>query len=169
MDDPNTIHCLRNIQRGSVVRRIATIVIFACLVYFQSQWSSQTCAWMIVSFLIILDCIDYPVGCDTKTWNYQYRDKINDLLSYLLVGLCFPLYRADFLFYMFVCIRSIGVFYFITTRNAQYLVLFPDFIKEYLLLRFALQITNPWIMAIFFFCKMGFEYYFHTLVNHKIY
>ena len=75
-----------------------------------------------------------------KTFRYQSLDKINDLLSYILTCIIF---RLDKYFIFFIMIRTIGVSLFLKYRKVRYLILFPDFMKEYLLYRyFFLCVTN---------------------------
>ena len=68
--------------------------------------------------------------------DYQMNDKVCDIISYILVYLMFGL---DNHVLFFIIYRTIGVYLFLKTKDRKWLIIFFDFIKEYLLY---LYITN---------------------------
>ena len=63
-------------------------------------------------------------------FHYQKYDKIVDIFSYILLLF---IYYDDKLLLYFIIYRLIGVILFSLTKKSIYLIIFFDFIKEYLL------------------------------------
>ena len=101
----------------------------------------------------------------TKTFYYQYLDKICDSVSYLLL---FFFFKLDNLLLYFVLYRIVGVLLFYLTKNSIWLILFFDFVKEFLLYIFIFG-ENYIYLPFFVNCKIAFEYYFHNVTNKSHY
>ena len=126
-------------------------------------------------FPIILTLLDFadnhwPLGVNVipkchHTFYYQITDKINDSLSYLASWAVFGL---DKLYLYMALYRCIGVVLFGCTKDATWLILFPDLNKEYLvyLYFFGWDYTYLWLMVL---GKVAYEYYHHTLNNQRHY
>ena len=161
--------CNKYIHNGIIFRYIITIVSF-CVLFVYYRESSYL--YLILPFLLTaLDETDNIFtgfhksngimnGC-TKTFDYQYLDKICDSVSYLLLFLFF---KFDNPLLYFVLYRMVGVVLFYFTKNSKWLILFFDFAKEFLLYLFIFG-KNYVYLPFFMACKIGFEYYFHTVVN----
>ena len=73
-------------------------------------------------------------------------------------------------------IRTIGVSLFLKYRKVRYLILFPDFMKEYLLYRYffcsndtGVSSCNNKLLLFFYICKICIEYYWHIKKNKGIF
>lgn len=127
---------------------------------------------IIIVGLVLLDSVDNRVDkkCDTKTFEYQSKDKIVDIVSYIF--LLPVLKNVSAFLYFLILYRIIGVFLFIYTKKSYWLIVFFDFIKEYL---FFLALVNKDQMLPEFpllpvvLLKVGFEYYHHQINNKKYY
>ena len=95
--------------------------------------------------------------------HYQMNDKVCDLTSYILAYLMFDL---DKYVLFFIIYRAIGVCLFLKTKDNRWLIIFFDFIKEYLLY---LYITNSKknnkLLITLIVSKIIFEYVFHGIGN----
>jgi hypothetical protein len=91
------------------------------------------------------------------------NDKVCDLTSYILAYLMFDL---DKYVLFFIIYRAIGVCLFLKTKDNRWLIIFFDFIKEYLLY---LYITNSKknnkLLITLIVSKIIFEYVFHGIGN----
>ena len=133
--------CDKYIYNGIVFRYIITIFSFYILLFY---YHNSKYLYLILPILLtVLDETDNIFtgfhksngimnGC-TKTFNYQYLDKICDSVSYLLLFLFF---KFDNLLLYFILYRIIGVIFFYFTKNSKWLILFFDFAKEFLLYTF---------------------------------
>jgi hypothetical protein len=169
--------CNELVSNGILVRYIATIASFFVLYdILKTNLFIEKYFYLLLPFLLtFLDELDniftifYKYkgkynGC-TKTFYYQYTDKICDSISYLLVYFFF---KIDFVFLYFVLYRIIGVLLFCITKNSKWLILFFDFAKEYILYLFVFG-NELFYMPIFVILKICFEIYFHTIVNKNNY
>jgi hypothetical protein len=102
-------------------------------------------------------------GC-TKTFDYQIKDKIIDVLSYFF---SFSLF-GDSNVLLLSIYRAIGVILFYFTRASYWLILFFDFVKEYMLYIYLFK-DNCTYLPIAIIGKILFEYYFHTKHNKREY
>jgi hypothetical protein len=124
---------------------------------------------LMAVILTILDETDnvwtkwYRDNACTKTFYYQIQDKIMDAFSYLLFYAFFPSLHKT-LFLPFLIYRIIGVVLMALTKNAVYLIIMPDFLKEYLLYLYVFKDDNTYLPTCFGL-KMAFEVYYHTKVN----
>lgn len=167
--------CFEYVNYGIILRIIATLFIF----YMVSIYYSKNPYLLIIIALLftLLDAIDVVFWkkftfnnshienkCNL-TFYYQISDKIMDLLSYLLVYYAFSL---DNLFLTFVIIRTIGLMFFGITKNAIWLIVFPDLMKEYLVYLFIFGKNKIYLPALIF-AKIGYEYCCHTYFNKRKY
>jgi hypothetical protein len=120
---------------------------------------------IILTVLDLLDCF-WSLGFYINrkchhTFYYQITDKINDSLSYLVSWKVFGL---DNLYLYFALFRCIGVVLFGLTKNATWLIIFPDLNKEYLLYQFfcGTNLIYLWLVVI---GKVLYEYVHHTFTN----
>lgn len=162
---------------------ITVIVYFVIYKYWFSKESKESTksikspksnCWLLV-FAIILAVVDssdcnwglgfYHCPECSKTFYYQIMDKINDSLSYLAA---WQLFGLDNLYFFFALFRCVGVILFGISRDATYLILFPDLNKEYLvyLFLFGYNYRYIWLLVL---GKMAYEYYHHTNTNKRVY
>lgn len=91
------------------------------------------------------------------TLYYNILDKCFDTLSYILAYFVF---RLNNIFLYFLLYRMIGIGIYIYTLNSRWLILFFDFMKEYLVY-FFLAKNNLSYMWFFVLLKIIFEKYLH--------
>ena len=96
---------------------------------------------------------------------YTIKDKIADLVSYILVFLIF--FRTDYLLLAFILYRAVGIILYLLTSNTNWFILFFDFIKEYLLYNYLFK-TNKYIF-VFIILKIIFEYFNYLIFNIRAY
>ena len=161
------MECKENIFNGMILRYVITIFSFYILFLFRNNESINKNIYLILPILlVILDGVDsiftfYKKNNCNQTFYYQYLDKICDSISYLLLFLFFKL--ENILLYL-VLYRIIGVILFYITKNSIYLMLFFDFVKEYLFYSFVFK-NNYIYLPLFVICKIAYEIYFHSVIN----
>ena len=164
--------CKKYINYGMILRLITTIIAFIILYNFIDNKYIKKYLFLILAILLtLLDLEDgtciimhkykgYYGGC-TKTYYYQIIDKIVDVISYLLL---FVFFKLDMFLLFFVLYRIIGVIIFTLTRQKMSIVVFFDFVKEYLLYLFVFGKNYAYLP--FFICLIIlYEYYFHMIHN----
>jgi hypothetical protein len=97
----------------------------------------------------------------TKTFNYQIKDKIVDVISYLML---INFYEFDEYLKYFVMYRLIGVIMYTITRNSDWLIIFFDFVKEYMIYRYIFGGKN-YYLPILMIGKILFEIFYHKNIN----
>lgn len=120
--------------------------------------------------LTLLDLTDNAFKFDgaltdcARGFDYQIKDKLVDLGSYLF---SYGVLDLDPVILYLTVWRAVGVGLFYLTRVSAWLVLFFDFVKEYMLYRyvFGQDFSHiPLVLAV----KVFFEYYLHTVhLNRK--
>ena len=170
----------KNIYYGFMSRIIATFIFFIFLKKMENIPFIQKYLYLLIFIgLLALDSIDtfYLLNINNvhnfdiilhklyKIKYYQINDKIIDTFTYLLLISLFP---SDNILKFFVLYRLIGVLLYLKTNNNYSLVIFFDFIKEYLLYLFIFG-NNYTYIPILMVCKIGFEYYFHKVHNRSAY
>ena len=173
--------CEPLIKKGVVLRNMLTLLSLFVIYSYLHKKSIRKYLYLILPILLNLadnsdnfflySFKDFPRKkreC-AKTFYYQHYDKISDALGYVWVYLflLFFLKHDSFLLF-FVLYRIVGVILFSTTKNSKSLVVFFDFVKEYLLYLFLFGKNFKYLP----FCitlKMCFEYYFHSVVNKSHY
>lgn len=159
--------CIYRLRLGIYARVFLTILlIFAIEKYFMK---SKYLLLIIVAKILLTDAIDsiftlfYKgtlndcINPCTELHYYQSADKIMDLVNYILI---YFMLDYDNLFGIFILWRLIGVILFNITKKRIWLVVFFDFMKEYLLYRYFIGKNNSYL-PLFILGKIGFEYYFH--------
>lgn len=89
-------------------------------------------------FFTYLNTIKYDISATdgpyaTRSFAYKARDRLADVLSYMLA---FTLFPRDIGYMYCVFFRLIGVLLFGMTRDDRWLILFPDVAGEYLTYHF---------------------------------
>ena len=90
---------------------------------------------------------------------YNILDKCVDTLSYIIAYFVFNLNN---IFLYFLLYRMVGIGLYIYTQNTRWLILFFDFVKEYLIYFFFLNknLSYIWIFIIIkIICEMVYHYY----------
>jgi hypothetical protein len=165
--------CLTVITESIKVRMIVTIpVLFLVCKKFGGY---KHILILLPLLLILLDGVDrcktyrveykgFKNGCK-KTFTYQIRDKVADLLTYLYVFSLFPLDQNLLYLTLF---RALGVFLFYKTKSSYWLVIFFDFVKEYMVYKYFFE-NNYRYIPVAVSGKIIFEYIFHSMVNKSSY
>lgn len=173
-------NCLTHVSNGTALRTVLTFISF----YLIKTYANKKHINVILPFaLTILDTVDnvfikYDVISKGKSITagtnctkrskvskiYQINDKIIDTLSYILCYIYFYKELKDTWLEFFIVYRTIGVILFTVSHNKIFLILFFDFIKEYMLYKYLFQ-TDYTYLAFFVILKIIFEYVFHMIYN----
>jgi len=172
MDVLDNKKCTYQIKNGAILRIIVTMIVFYIISKNKGNLFFAKYVYLILPILLIVldkcdDTITIPLN-DTKcakTFGYQSLDKIVDCFSYLLL---LSVLDYDPLLIFFIFYRIIGVLLFLLTRKSYPLIIFFDFVKEYLLYRYIFG-TNYSYICLFILFKIIFEFYFHTFYNKSSY
>ena len=160
------MECHNDIDRGIRLRYITTTISLLCL-YFTKNYFGRFTYPLLALLLLYLDVVDgtYATTQCHINFYYQSRDKICDLASYILAVFLFPIDRRLVLFTLY---RAIGVVLFSLKKDASWLIVYLDFIKEYYFIHLA---GNPskLLVSICVGIKILFEYYWHTFLNQRKY
>lgn len=97
----------------------------------------------------------------TKTYDYQTKDKIVDVISYLML---LYFYETDEYLKYFIIYRLIGVKLYVLTRNSDWLIVFVDVVKEYMIYKYIFEENNNYLPFLIL-GKVLFEIYFHKIKN----
>ena len=165
-------------RKGFVLRIVVTLVSLYVIYLYLHKKSIRKYLYLILPMILTLtDHFDsfFLYSFDkfiptkkricTKTFYYQHYDKICDSLAYVWTFLfLFFFLKYDPFLLFFVLYRIVGVFVFNYTKNSQWLVLFFDFVKEYLLYLFVFG-KNFKYLPFFITLKMMYEYFFHSIIN----
>ena len=162
--------CKSLITNGFLFRYILTFVTFVTFTFLYNKISKNYYLILLPVLFVILDESDniflylYNQQECTKTFYYQISDKICDTLSYLV---CLKLINNPELYFIIIY-RIIGVLLFYITKNSYWLIVFFDFVKEYLLYLYFFNRLNRYLYF-FIFLKICFEYYWHVIKNNNNY
>ena len=180
-DTVNISECKKIIDSGIKGRYVLTILILIYLVLSKNIFMKTYIYLIIPLVLSILDIIDnclYARGYIKQTninyncskhFYYQTNDKICDVVSYILTFILLCLYfKPDFILLFFIVYRIIGVILFYITKDSSWLILFFDFIKEYIFYLFIFNRNYSYIL-VFIILKICFEFYLHKKVNNANY
>ena len=184
MSDTKCMSCYTYNNIGIAFRIVFTVITFWLIYKYlygkegkkslyitKGNWRFLAFA-IILTILDLLDLVDFDWGLTFyhkpdcwKKFYYQITDRINDSLSYLASWYLFGL---DNLYLYFALFRCIGVVLFGLSRNAIYLILFPDLNKEYLvyLFLFGYDYSYIWLLVL---GKVAYEYYHHIIKNKREY
>jgi len=170
--------CEPLIKKGVILRNTVTLLSLFVLFYNLDKKGIRKYLFLILPILLNLgdnsdnfflysfeNFIPKKKRICAKTFYYQNFDKISDSVAYAAVYLFLLFFlKHDALLLFFVLYRIAGVFLFSTTKDSAWLVVFFDFVKEYLLYLFLFG--KQWKYLPFFITlKIVFEYYFHSMVN----
>ena len=165
--------CISKIKNGMIIRYITTIIAFYFLSFnIKNITNGYNYIYVILPLLLtLLDNVDniftffYKKNICTKLYYYQYNDKICDFISYLLIILFFNVDKSVIIFILY---RLIGIILFYITMDSKWLIVFFDFVKEYLIYSFFFT-NNLFILPFFIMLKVAFEYYYHVIYNKNNY
>ena len=165
--------CINNINSFMLIRIIlTTITIFLIFINVDIPIIENSIYLILPIVLTVLDSTDnihsYLLPKDSscsKSFDYQLKDKLVDLLTYVFAY--FILGLDPNILYLIIY-RTIGVVLFYLTKKSYWLVLFFDFIKEYMLYVYIFK-HNYKYLPIMASIKIAFEYYFHSYHNMKTY
>jgi hypothetical protein len=175
--------CEPLITKGFIARYALTIFSLSIYAMYVANTDDTKYIYLILPILLlVLDSTDniffwswdgtYSIHNNnkcSKSFYYQLSDKICDAVSYVLVYLVLrSIFKVDNLLGVLIIYRIIGVFLFRLTKDSAWLILFFDFVKEYLLYLFIFGKNYAYIL-IFMVCKIGFEYYWHKVINNTDY
>jgi hypothetical protein len=167
-------NCKELIIKGHLLRVILTIL---ALPFIKNQKSII----IIPIVLIILDSLDnvfikYELiktnnlhngtNCNRINKYYKIYDKIIDILSYILYYVVFYDILNDELLEFFIFYRLIGIIIYTITKNENYIIIYFDFFKEYIVCKY-LGIQNIYLLVLFMVCKVIYEYILHKIINQK--
>jgi hypothetical protein len=119
---------------------------------------------ILLTGLDLADNVLIPNKSCTKTYDYQTKDKIVDVISYLML---LYFYETDEYLKLFVIYRLIGIILYVLTRNSDWLIVFVDVVKEYMIYKYIFGKNNNYL-PILVFGKVLFEIYFHKIKNSEI-
>jgi len=161
--------CEKLVTQGIILRYTTTIISFIVLSKnLNNPFINKYLLLILPILLTLFDLLDtlfiifYKIESKFCTkFYYQLRDKINDLISYLLLFLFFKL---DNYLLFFILYRMIGVILFSVYKNSKFLIFFFDFAKEYLLYLYIFS-NNYKYLPLFIICKICYEYIFHNVVK----
>jgi hypothetical protein len=165
--------CNKLIDDGMIIRMMATVISLYIL-SLNTTYNKYTLIILPV-LLTILDSFDgIPAVINKQNqciqqYYYQIIDKMVDSTSYVLVYFYLQYFfrldtNSNTILLIFILYRIIGVGLFYKTKDSIWLIVFFDFVKEFLLY---LAVFGNNYSYIFFFivCKIIFEYYLHTIIN----
>ena len=124
--------------------------------YYRSGSSESTCSYEISRTSKIKSFYEGKVN--KNSLYYNILDKCIDTLSYILAYFVFNLNN---IFLYFLLYRMIGIGLYIYTQNTRWLILFFDFMKEYLIYIFLAKNDLSYIWF-FILLKIYFEIYLHS-------
>ena len=164
--------CDKLVENGMIIRYVATICFFGVLsvIVYKSKFVDKHILVLLPIALTLLDMVDnifkynsanIHLKC-THTFFYQMRDKICDVISYMLTY-CFlymHCFQVDNILGFLILYRFIGVVLFSVTENRFWLVLFFDFVKEYLIYLYIFK-KDVKYLPFLMFCKSCFELFWH--------
>ena len=163
----------KNIHYGFISRIIATLIFFIFLKKMEHIPFIQKYLYLLIFIgFIVLDTIDtfYLLNIHNiynfntilhklyKIKYYQINDKIIDIFTYLLLIGLFP---SDNILKFLVLFRLIGILVYLKTKNNYSLVIFFDFVKEYLLYLFIFN-HNYNYLPLFLILKIILEFYLYS-------
>ena len=154
--------CIKNINKGIYLRIILTLL----FIFILKNYNIKNKLLVISIVYIILDYIDniffkFNNKKCSQMFHYQKYDKIVDIFSYILLLF---IYYDDKLLLYFIIYRLIGVILFSLTKKSIYLIIFFDFIKEYLLYKHFYKNYNDKIYY-FIIIKIIIEIIMHKFIN----
>lgn len=167
--------CIEPINQSMIIRIILSVLSLYFLFYNPTQFFENNKYIILPILLTILDETDnigtyflkyrgQNNGC-TKTWDYQIKDKYIDVGTYFLTSYLFNL--DPNIFYLSTY-RFIGIILFGIFKTSQWLVVFFDFVKEYMAYIYFFK-NNLSYLPLTVLIKICFEVYFHSEINKETY
>jgi hypothetical protein len=151
--------CRNIISYNFLIRTGLTILSFSALYKYPIK---ENLLLILPILLTALDFSDNILSHPTKkcahTFFYQGKDKLIDLLSYIAA---WKIFLPDPTLLYFILWRSLGVILFSFTRQSIWLVVFFDFVKEYMLYSYFFKSFTYLPIAILL--KIVYEYIMHTI------
>jgi hypothetical protein len=168
----NKCHKLINVPM--IIRYIVTTVIFIIIKKINGNIKLNINLILPIA-LHFLDFVDgmyfsnQPEKIKAYCYNinhYQMNDKLCDLASY---ALAYSMFGLDKYVLFFIIYRTIGVSLFLITKDRRWLIIFFDFIKEYLLYLYITKSKkNNKLLITLIVLKIIFEYGLHVIGKKKI-
>jgi hypothetical protein len=163
--------CINAINNSITIRIIITIISLYFLSLSDIKFIIENIYIILPLLLFILDITDginiYSLvyedkknGC-TKTFDYQIKDKIVDVTSYFYT---YYLFNEDNNILYLSIYRLFGVLLFSITKSSKWLIIFFDFVKEYMIYIFLFKYNFRYLVIVII-AKIICEYYYHTIVN----
>jgi hypothetical protein len=157
--------CRPRIQTSMTFRLIVSAVSLFILSYSVPEFFLRKYLLLILPItLTLLDFTDnlltFRNGC-AQTFDYQHKDKILDILTYFYTYALFPLDQNILWLTLF---RTVGVALFLLTGASFWIVLFVDFVKEYMLYKYIFP-TNLQYLPVAILAKYAFEWILHYRIN----
>lgn len=167
---------------GFILRIVLTIVSFEWL----KQMSNKGDILLILPILLtVLDILDgvfvtyrlwqedetkifSTTNCARLSNHYQTIDKLVDIVSYIYAYVYFHDIIKDTLLQSFILYRFIGVILFMVSAQKRFLIVFFDFVKEYMIYKY-LSMDNNYVLLACVILKIVFEYCLHIFVNSPTY
>ena len=152
------------IRAGMPVRYGTTIVAFILLSIFAENIRSYE--YLVLPLLLTwLDGVDgiflKSNDCHDRVITYKYLDKICDVFSYAVAFVFLYLFfKPDRWLLFFILYRTVGMIAYTLTKNKLWLIVFFDFVKEYMLYLFIFH--KKTYLALFMMGKIYFEYWHHS-------
>ena len=152
-----------NIKEAIIIRLLITILVFYILKICNTK---KYILIILPVILILLDSIDSNIiKYSTNTFSYQINDKIADSISYIFMLYLLP---KNTILNFFILYRIIGVILFYYTKNSQWLIIFFDFVKEYLIYLYFFK-NSTLMLIVMILLKIVFEFVYHTYHNKNNY
>ena len=162
--------CETKIQKGMVIRILLSVIIISSMKKTKSKYLFLLLP-LALTFLDFTDntyTIPYldketqqKIKC-THSFSYQIQDKVIDWLTYAAIYILFGFGKIYFALLVW---RAIGVILYFKTKKKTPVVIFSDFLKEYMvyIYFFGKKKNYKFLLFVFIILKMLFEYYFHFI------
>ena len=150
--------CNKYINNGMILRCIVTIFVIHLIRDVKHLYLILPIVLTILDLGDNLWTIFYKKNNCVHTLNYQVKDKIVDTVSY--IGAYYFLGLNNPLLLFFIIARTIGSILYTFTGNPFYIVIFADFVKEYMLYIYFIGNDKTYLLPCIIL-KMMFEYKQH--------
>lgn len=120
-------------------------IVLTILIFYLFYLLNVESLLLLVLVIIILDTSDCGIwnlfnnSYNCKSFEYQKYDKIFDVATYIIFIIIFNKLFTSIELYILSCAiiwRAIGVAGFYYTNNNAYLMIFPDLVKELILIKY---------------------------------
>lgn len=168
------INCKKRVKLGMKFRTISTILFYFIIFSYKHKDFINKYLYIILPIgLMVLDTMDnflnkmkykYLFDVCSQTFEYQRNDKIIDTLSYLPLLLLID----NPIIPVFLLYRMIGVLSLLDNKQGKYLILFPDYMKEFTLYLYFFN-NNYTHLNKLLLGKLIFEFLLHHINNKHTY